>query len=125
LAETLAAYFAGRSAAFDLPFAAIGSAFYQQVWAELRRIPPGVTISYKILAERLGRPTAMRAVAQANGANPIAILVPCHRVIGADGKLVGYGGKLWRKRWLLNHERHFAPPPDLETETHDFLPGLR
>jgi AraC family transcriptional regulator of adaptative response/methylated-DNA-[protein]-cysteine methyltransferase len=125
LAETLAAYFAGRWANFNLPLAAIGSAFYQQVWAELRQIPAGVTISYKVLAERIGRPTAMRAVAQANGANPIAILVPCHRVIGADGKLVGYGGKLWRKRWLLNHERHFAPPPDLETETHDFLPGLR
>ncbi|MFY8106221.1 MAG: bifunctional transcriptional activator/DNA repair enzyme AdaA [Elstera sp.] len=125
LAEALAAYFDGHSAEFTLPLASLGSAFYQQVWAALQQIPAGTTTSYKTLAERIGRPTATRAVAQANGANPIAILVPCHRVIGADGKLVGYGGKLWRKRWLLNHERHFIPPPDLETETDAFLPGLR
>lgn len=125
LAGQLAEYFAGRSAVFDLPLRPLGGDFYQSVWAELLHIPPGTTESYKGLSLRMGKLSAIRAVAQANGANPISILIPCHRVIGADGKLVGYGGKLWRKRWLLNHERHFAPPPDLETETDGFLPGLR
>lgn len=125
LAGQLAEYFAGHRAVFDLPLRPLGGDFYQSVWAELLHVPPGTTESYKGLSLRLGKLSAIRAVAQANGANPISILIPCHRVIGADGKLVGYGGKLWRKRWLLNHERHFAPPPDMETETDDFLPGLR
>lgn len=125
LAAQLANYFAGRSAHFDVPLHPLGGDFYQSVWSELRRIPAGTTDSYKSLSLRMGKLSAIRAVAQANGANPISILIPCHRVIGADGKLVGYGGKLWRKRWLLNHERHFTPPPDLETETNGFLPGIR
>ncbi len=125
LAMQLAAYFTGQRAAFDVPLRPLGSTFHQSVWAELRHIPAGTTESYKALSIRMGKLSAIRAVAQANGANPIAILVPCHRVIGADGKLVGYGGKLWRKRWLLNHERHFTPAPDLETENNGFLPGLR
>ena len=80
-------------------------AVHGQVWAALREIPCGETRSYSQIADRIGRPSAVRAVARANGANQVAILVPCHRVIGADGTLVGYGGKLWRKQWLLDHER--------------------
>jgi AraC family transcriptional regulator, regulatory protein of adaptative response / methylated-DNA-[protein]-cysteine methyltransferase len=75
------------------------------VWAALRRIPVGTTSSYGAVAAALGRPAAARAVARANGANPLALLVPCHRLVGADGALTGYGGKLWRKQWLLEHER--------------------
>ena len=74
------------------------------MWEELRRIPPGRTMSYGALARAIGRPAAVRAVGAANGRNPIAIVVPCHRVIGTDGGLTGYGGELWRKEWLLRHE---------------------
>jgi AraC family transcriptional regulator of adaptative response/methylated-DNA-[protein]-cysteine methyltransferase len=101
----LAEYFAGERTAFTLPIAQRGSPFTTMVWAALCGIPCGETRSYGELAPRLGRPSAVRAVARANGANQVAILVPCHRVIGADGSLVGYGGKLWRKRWLLDHEQ--------------------
>ena len=110
----LAAYFAGKLLTFDLPLAPKGTTFQQSVWQQLRQIPYGDTASYIELARRLGNPSAMRAVGAANGANPIAIIVPCHRVIGHDGKLVGFGGGLPAKRWLLDHERHHAPAPLLE-----------
>jgi methylated-DNA-[protein]-cysteine S-methyltransferase len=102
--EQLDAYFAGELETFDLPLAPAGTAFQLRVWDQLKRIPFGETISYRELAERLGDPRAVRAVGLANGRNPISIVVPCHRVIGADGSLVGYGGGLERKRWLLEHE---------------------
>lgn len=110
----LAAYFAGTLLAFDLELAPHGTAFQRSVWTQLRQIPYGDTTSYVELARRLGNPHAMRAVGAANGANPIAIIVPCHRVIGHDGKLVGFGGGLPAKRWLLDHERRHAPAPLLE-----------
>jgi methylated-DNA-[protein]-cysteine S-methyltransferase len=104
-ARALAAYFDGDLDAIGcLPTAANGTAFQLSVWAALREIPVGQTISYGALAARIGRPKAVRAVGLANGANPIAIVVPCHRVIGADASLTGYGGGLDRKRWLLAHE---------------------
>jgi methylated-DNA-[protein]-cysteine S-methyltransferase len=81
-----------------------GTPFQRSVWSALRRIPAGTTTSYGALAEHIERPTAVRAVGHANGANPISVVVPCHRVIGADGSLTGYGGGLDRKRWLLAHE---------------------
>lgn len=105
----LAAYFEGRSAAFLTPLSQPGSAFSQEVWHELRRIPTGETRSYGTVARAIGRPSATRAVARANGANQIALMVPCHRVIGADGALTGYGGGLWRKHRLLEIERQFKP----------------
>lgn len=86
-----------------------GTPFQKDVWNALRRIPPGTTISYSGLAKRIGQRTAVRAVGAANGANPVAIVVPCHRVIGADGSLTGYGGGLDRKQWLLAHEGISAP----------------
>jgi methylated-DNA-[protein]-cysteine S-methyltransferase len=102
----LSRYFAGDLTALDaLPVATSGTAFQRDVWAALRKIPPGTTLSYGGLAEALGRPRSVRAVGLANGANPIGIIVPCHRVIGADGSLTGYGGGIERKRWLLTHER--------------------
>lgn len=100
----LKAYFAGDLRDFDLPLAAAGTPFQQRVWRALRDIPYGETISYGELARRIGQPTASRAVGLANGQNPISIVVPCHRVIGANGSLTGYGGGLERKRWLLAHE---------------------
>ena len=100
----LQAYFAGELREFDLPLAAAGTAFQQRVWRALCDIPYGETISYGELARRIGQPTASRAVGLANGQNPISIVVPCHRVIGANGSLTGYGGGLERKRWLLAHE---------------------
>jgi methylated-DNA-[protein]-cysteine S-methyltransferase len=101
----LLAYFGGDLAALaKFPVEAHGTPFQQLVWAELRRIPLGSTLTYGELAARLGKPGASRAVGLANGQNPIAIVVPCHRVIGAGGKLTGYGGGLDRKRWLLRHE---------------------
>ncbi|MEO0680568.1 MAG: methylated-DNA--[protein]-cysteine S-methyltransferase, partial [Pseudomonadota bacterium] len=105
VAEELAAFFDGRGADFATPLAYSGSAFAAQVWDELRRIPPGETRSYSDIARRLGRPGAARAVARANGANQIALVVPCHRVLGADGSLTGYGGGLWRKQRLIELER--------------------
>jgi methylated-DNA-[protein]-cysteine S-methyltransferase len=106
VSRSLAAYFDGDlEAVADLPIATNGSDFQRTVWDALRRIPAGRSISYGALAAMIGRPTAARAVGLANGANPIAIVVPCHRVIGADASLTGYGGGLDRKRWLLAHER--------------------
>jgi methylated-DNA-[protein]-cysteine S-methyltransferase len=102
--DQLAAYFAGDLTEFDLPLAPDGTEFQRRVWAALRTIPYGTTTSYGELAGQLGNPGASRAVGLANGRNPIAIVVPCHRVIGADGRLTGYGGGLDRKRWLLDHE---------------------
>ena len=107
-ARQLARYFAGESLGFDLPLAPVGSDFQRRVWAELRRIPPGVTRSYRDMAERVGVPKAARAIGRANGSNMIAVVIPCHRVINADGTLCGYAGGLWRKQRLLEHERKFA-----------------
>ncbi|MBV0890295.1 trifunctional transcriptional activator/DNA repair protein Ada/methylated-DNA--[protein]-cysteine S-methyltransferase [Paracoccus sp. Z118] len=104
----LAAFFAGRPDGFTVPLTLHGTPFQRRVWEELRRIPPGETISYATLAGRIGQPTATRAVARANGANQIAIVVPCHRVIGADGSLTGYAGGIWRKQALIEAERRLA-----------------
>lgn len=104
-AEALRRYFGGDLAALsDVSVDTGGTAFQQSVWRALRRIPAGTTWSYARLAREIGRPSATRAVAAANGANPVSIVIPCHRVIGADGSLTGYGGGLPRKRWLLVHE---------------------
>ncbi|MBQ0820114.1 bifunctional transcriptional activator/DNA repair protein Ada [Microvirga sp. HBU67558] len=108
LAEQMEQYFAGRSACFTVPIAQTGTAFEATVWEALRQIPVGHTRSYGEIARFIDRPDAPRAVARANGANQVAIIVPCHRVIGADGSLTGYGGRIWRKQWLLEHERRFA-----------------
>jgi len=108
LAAQLEDYFAGESAAFQIPTIQHGTAFEESVWQALRQIPPGQTRSYGEIAEVLGQPEKSREVGQANGANKISIVVPCHRVIGADGSLVGYGGGIWRKKWLLDHERRYA-----------------
>ncbi len=101
----LTEYFGGARRTFDVPLAASGTAFQRAVWSTLRDIDYGTTISYGELARRIANPRAVRAVGLANGRNPISILVPCHRVIGANGTLTGYGGGLDRKRWLLSHER--------------------
>lgn len=101
----LGEYFVGERDAFDVPLETPGTDFQRAVWDGLREIPFGETRSYAEQARRLGRPSAVRAVARANGANRIAIAVPCHRVVGSDGRLTGYGGGLWRKRWLLDLER--------------------
>jgi AraC family transcriptional regulator of adaptative response/methylated-DNA-[protein]-cysteine methyltransferase len=105
LRQELNEYFVGERREFTLPLASRGTPFQDKVWQELRRIPYGQTISYDELARRVGQPTAQRAVARANGMNYVAILIPCHRVIGKDGSLTGYGGGLWRKRLLLELER--------------------
>jgi O-6-methylguanine DNA methyltransferase len=105
LNEALDAYFAGEVRALEpLPVSTGGTPFQREVWAALRRIPAGTTLSYGALAARLGRPGSARAVGLANGANPVGIVVPCHRVIGAGGALTGYAGGVSRKRWLLQHE---------------------
>jgi len=101
-------YFAGTRHVFETPLGLHGSVFTRRVWDELMAIAPGTTRSYAQIAASAGRHTAVRAVARANGANQLAIVIPCHRVIGADGSLTGYGGGLWRKDWLLRHERKFA-----------------
>lgn len=98
-------YFAGTQLSFETPLAPLGTDFSRAVWNALRAIPPGETRSYGQIASAIGRPTASRAVARANATNPIAIVVPCHRVIGANGTLTGYAGGLWRKRWLIEHEQ--------------------
>jgi len=100
----LRAFFAGELQRFDLPLAPQGTEFQRRVWDALLEIPFGETMSYGELARRLGNPTASRAVGLANGSNPIAIIIPCHRVIGSNGKLTGYGGGLHNKRWLLDFE---------------------
>ena len=105
----LQAFFDGTSDQFETPLALHGSDFTRQVWHALRDIPAGITRSYSQVARTIGRPSATRAVARANGANQIALVIPCHRVIGADGSLTGYGGGLWRKQKLLEIERQFLP----------------
>ena len=102
--EELRAYFAGELREFTVPLRPAGTPFQRKVWAELRRIPYGATISYAELAARVGNPNAARAVGSANGKNPVCVVIPCHRVIAADGTLGGFGGGLWRKEWLLRHE---------------------
>ena len=104
----LHAYFEGELKEFDLPLAPEGTAFQKRVWKQLEQIPFGKTISYGELARRIGNPNASRAVGLANGRNPISIVVPCHRVIGADGSLTGYGGGVERKDVLLRHEAEVA-----------------
>jgi methylated-DNA-[protein]-cysteine S-methyltransferase len=103
-ARQLKEYFAGSRRSFDLPLRMAGTEFQQRVWRELTKIPFGETWSYGQLAKRIGNSNASRAVGLANGRNPIAVIVPCHRVIGADGSLTGFGGGLPRKQWLLSHE---------------------
>ena len=103
--KALEAYFTGDLTALDsLEVETAGTPFQRAVWSALRRIPAGQTLSYGALAAQIGKPSAVRAVGLANGANPIGVVVPCHRVIGANGDLTGYGGGLARKRWLLEHE---------------------
>lgn len=103
-ARELREYFAGERRSFDVQLDMKGSDFSLAVWGALREIPFGQTVSYGDIARKIGRPSASRAVGAANGRNPIPIIVPCHRVIGADGALTGYACGLWRKRWLLEHE---------------------
>ena len=106
----LEAYFAGRIDALDgIRVDPEGTPFQRRVWDALRRVPAGETRSYSELAAAIGAPRAVRAVGLANARNPIALVVPCHRIIGKDGSLTGYGGGLWRKRWLLEHERQSRP----------------
>ena len=108
--ERLGSYFAGDLRSIDaIPVHTGGTAFQNKVWHALRAIPPGSTLTYGGLARKIRRPTAIRAVGHANGANPVSVVVPCHRLIGADGTLTGYGGGLHRKQWLLAHEG--APVP--------------
>jgi methylated-DNA-[protein]-cysteine S-methyltransferase len=116
----LQAYFAGELRNFILPLNLQGTDFQKRVWTELLNIPYGETIHYGELARRIAQPTAARAVGLANGRNPISIIVPCHRVVGANGTLTGYGGGLPRKRWLLDHERG-APQALSEQAALDFL----
>ena len=97
-------YFRGTRQTFDLPLDASGTAFQQQAWAALQQIPYGATLTYQQQATAMGKPAAVRAVGTANGRNPLSIVVPCHRVIGANGSLTGYGGGLPAKQWLLSHE---------------------
>ena len=101
-------YFKGERTEFDVPLALDGTVFQRRVWAALQEIPYGETVSYGQLADRLGQPSASRAVGLANGKNPVGIIVPCHRVVGADGGLTGYGGGIERKRYLLAHEQRVS-----------------
>jgi methylated-DNA-[protein]-cysteine S-methyltransferase len=101
-------YFAGNLKQFDLPLRPVGTTFQQRVWAQLLQIPFGVTITYMHMAKRLQNTKAIRAAASANGKNPLAIIIPCHRVVGTNGKLTGYAGGLHRKQWLLEHEAKFG-----------------
>jgi methylated-DNA-[protein]-cysteine S-methyltransferase len=100
----IAEYFDGTRHAFDLPIDLQGTQFQREVWQQLLKVPFGQMVSYQGIANVIGRPRAARAVGAANGSNPISIIVPCHRVVGSDGSLTGYGGGLWRKEWLLRHE---------------------
>jgi methylated-DNA-[protein]-cysteine S-methyltransferase len=110
--DQLTAYFLGRLQVFDLPMDPKGTEFQKRVWAELIKIPFGTTVSYREMSLRLGDEKCIRAAASANGKNPIGLMIPCHRVIGTDGKLVGYAGGLWRKQYLLQHERELMPLGD-------------
>jgi methylated-DNA-[protein]-cysteine S-methyltransferase len=112
-ARELDEYFAGKRQQFDVPLHPSGTPCQLEVWGALLAIPYAETVSYADIAQRIGRPRAVRAVGAANGANPLAIIVPCHRVIGSHGDLTGYGGGLPAKRWLLAHERRHAPVPTL------------
>ncbi len=103
--EQLTAYFEGRRTRFEVPLCIEGTPFQQEVWQALLEIPFGETCSYRELARRMGAPEAVRAVAAANAKNPLAILIPCHRVVGSDGALTGYAWGIWRKKWLLAHEK--------------------
>jgi methylated-DNA-[protein]-cysteine S-methyltransferase len=103
--QQLDEYFKHQRQKFDLPLAPQGTSFQKQVWEKLLEIPYGRTSSYLEIARRIGNPKSIRAVGSANGKNPIVIIIPCHRVIGSSGKLIGYGGGLWRKEWLLKHEQ--------------------
>jgi len=103
-ARQVAEYFDGKRRDFDVPVDLRGTRFQALVWNQLLTIPFGQTVSYADVAKAIGKPTAVRAVGAANGQNPVSIIVPCHRVIGNDGRLTGYGGGLWRKQWLLKHE---------------------
>ena len=106
--QQLQEYFSGTRTEFDLPLSFAGTPFQVSVWDALQSIPYGQTVSYGQVAQSIGRAKAVRAVGAANGQNPISIIVPCHRVVGADGSLTGYGGGLWRKEWLLEHERQHS-----------------
>ena len=101
-------YFSGKRSQFNLPLQQEGTPFQQKVWSALQSIPYGRTISYLELSKRIGNTKATRAVGTTNGSNKISIIVPCHRVIGSNGELTGYGGDLWRKKWLLDHESKYA-----------------
>jgi methylated-DNA-[protein]-cysteine S-methyltransferase len=124
IVEQLDAYFAGELCDFELPMNMHGTDFQRRVWAALCEIPYGETISYGELARWVGNPKASRAVGLANGRNPVAIVVPCHRVIGADGSLTGYGGGLDRKVWLLEHEaaHRSSPAPRRDTPARKLSP---
>lgn len=104
-ASQLEEYFAGKRNSFDVPLDLKGTPFQKKVWEALKRIPYGETRSYQDVGTMTGNPRAVRAIGGANNKNPIAIIIPCHRVIGKDGSLTGYGGGLWRKKWLLEHEK--------------------
>lgn len=106
--EQLDEYFRGARKAFTVPLLLEGTSFQQQVWSELENIPFGKTTSYLALARKLNNPNAMRAIGNTNSKNKICILLPCHRVIGHDGSMVGYAGGLWRKKWLLAHEQTYS-----------------
>ncbi len=123
LARQLDEFFAGERREFDLQLAPKGTEFQKRVWAELLKIPFGETVSYSEVARRIGRPTACRAVGGANGANPIALIVPCHRVIGSNGTLTGYGGGLDIKDKLLAWERSLSGAPAQQTRSQILLFG--
>ena len=103
--EQLDSYFKGKRTNFDLKLFLDGTEFQKKVWKELQKIPFGYTVSYKEIANRIGRRNAVRAVGNANGKNPVSIIVPCHRVIGSDGQLIGYGGGIEKKKWLIQFEK--------------------
>jgi methylated-DNA-[protein]-cysteine S-methyltransferase len=107
-ATELQAYFDGTLKCFTFPQQQAGTPFQQSVWQALQTIPYGTTLSYAALSVQMQQPKAIRAIAAANGRNDLAIIIPCHRVIGSSGKLIGYAGELWRKNWLLNHEREIS-----------------
>ena len=109
--KQLSEYFKGQRREFFLNLEPMGTDFQKSVWRQLEKIPYGVTTSYGEIADALGKPSAGRAVGSANGKNPIAIIIPCHRVIGSDGSLTGYGGGLWRKEWLIGFEKGGVPSP--------------
>jgi methylated-DNA-[protein]-cysteine S-methyltransferase len=116
VASALARYFAGQLTAIDgLPVKTGGTPFQRTVWQALQEIPCGETLSYAALSAKIGQPAAVRAVGLANGSNPVGIVVPCHRVIGSNGSLTGYGGGMHRKRWLLEHEASSAGPHQQRT----------